>query len=134
MKKYTVMTRMELAEKLAAWLEQNWRREPFPRVDFAILDGEGDSFTEEEIEDIKWNVSGWYGIKKAPDLGFDSTELILIADYYGGGCLNICQFYDGIDGYLLVQDLKTLIGNTLNVQETCPPETKLFVEWNENGV
>lgn len=131
MAKYSVMTRLELAEKLASWLESNWKSVSFPRVDFAILDGEGDSFTEEECKAIKWGVNGWYGIKKAPDLGFVSTDLILVADYYGGGCLNVCQLYDGIDKDRLVKELETVIGNTLNVQEVCPPETKLFVEFIE---
>lgn len=129
MGKYSVMTGPELAKEITSrFYNGNELKHPFVEVDFAILDGDGYSFTEEECEEIKWNVSGWYGIKTV-DLGFDSDCLVVVADYYGGSCLRIREFHNRISRDEFLEQIDTLIGEVLNVQEVCTPETKLFIEF-----
>lgn len=45
-----------------------------------VLAADGD-----DLETVDTNSTAWYGIHKV-DTGFDSEDLYLVVDYYGGGC------------------------------------------------
>jgi hypothetical protein len=62
-------------------VENKW----FPVVDFAIIDGEKVEAEKMNLERIQKEASEWYGIRKI-DSGFNSENLELVANYYGGGC------------------------------------------------
>lgn len=98
----------------------------FTDCDFCIIDGENVNCT---FNYVKSRAEQWYGIK-AVDTGFDSTELVLIADYYGGSCPSMAEIWSGMYTYEGVADLieKTLL-NTLNVQEAANPDTMLLTEF-----
>lgn len=121
----------ELAQKLAGLLDsESLTRYPFPAFDFAIVDVEGSEFSEEELEyTARAKATGWYGVK-APDFGFGSSNLVLFADYYGGGCAGICQLYNGISQEDLAEDIKKFILETLTIQEIAKEDTMLIVDFN----
>ena len=62
----------------------------FPDCDFAVIDSENANKSFDELRDDNY---GWYGIK-AVDTGFDSADLILFSDYYGGGCASFCSIWE----------------------------------------
>lgn len=101
--------------------------ENIPGCDFAIADSlvpEGAS-----LEDIRDSSSGWYGMKKF-DAGFDSTDLCLIADYYGGGCAEITQLFEGMDDDDIADEIERIILGTFNVCESAHRDTELIVEFH----
>ena len=55
----------------------------FINCDFCAIDGYDEDMS---IEELKNEASSWHGIK-AIDTGFDNSNLDVICDYYGGGCL-----------------------------------------------
>ena len=101
--------------------------ENIPGCDFAIAD----SLAPEDasLEDIRDSSSGWYGMKKF-DAGFDSTDLCLIADYYGGGCAVITQLFDGMDDDDIADEIERIILGTFNVCESAHSDTELIVEFD----
>ena len=130
-KTLAIGTVSELAEKIAGMVfdvrgNPVWTDE-FHGVDFCVLDQDP---TEEELADLellKSGVSGWYGIK-AVDTGFDSADLILFADYYGGGGPAFCSIWtDMPDSSTVIRDV---ILESLNVVEgPVAKDTKLFIEF-----
>lgn len=68
---------------------------------------------------------GWYGIKVMRP-GFNSKCLILIADYYGGGCAAMCQLR--ADGLFWLKDLERLLLDSLSYNEIATTRTLLYVE------
>lgn len=64
----------------------------FHDCDFAVAN---DMYlTNYTLEEILINSDGWYGIKRI-DAGFDSENMELITDYYGGGCATLTSvMYD----------------------------------------
>ena len=101
--------------------------ENIPGCDFAIAD----SLVPEDasLEDIRDSSSGWYGMKKF-DAGFDSTDLCLIADYYGGGCAVITQLFEGMDDDDIADEIERIILGTFNVCESAHSDTELIVEFH----
>lgn len=98
-----------------------------PECDFCIVDDDNAKYTLKELHS---KAEGWYGLKVVNG-GFDSNCLVVMTDYYGGGCANIAQIWD--DGIVLsdeiTQDLCRTIGNTLNMQELTDNGTVLLVEF-----
>lgn len=122
-----VCTIRELANELAKSIDRESVIDSrFTECDFSIIDIEDES---DDLEYIKSGASGWYGIKKL-EAGFDSSDLLLLCDYYGGGCPNLIQIWEGMDGAVEHSQsiLDGLLG-CLNVQETAKPETTLIVEF-----
>lgn len=62
--------------------------------DFALTSCSEFNDSEQDLENLKMSTSGWYGIKTV-DCGFDSTDMVIAADYYGGGVAAIRNVYDG---------------------------------------
>lgn len=122
-------------EEIAAYLVKDLIKDKyitssskFYDCDFAIVD-----MTEEEIEELTLeyiynNSTGWYGIKHI-DTGFDSNDLDLFADYYGGSCGVYNNIYDGMKNDECINVVKDLIISTLSVVECykCKEDTLLIV-------
>lgn len=122
-----VCTIRELANELAKSIDsESVVDSQFTECDFAIIDSD---IQTDDLEYIKSGASGWYGIKKL-ETGFDSTDLLLLCDYYGGGCPNLIQIWEGMDGAVEHSQsiLDGLLG-CLNVQETAKPEIVLIVDF-----
>lgn len=98
-----------------------------PECDFCIIDDDNAKYTLKELHS---KAGGWYGLKVVNG-GFNSDCLVVMSDYYGGGCANIAQLWnDGFgpsDG--TIQDLCQMIENTLNEQESASYDTILLVEF-----
>lgn len=63
------------------------KMEDFTPYDFAVMDTAAFEETPEDLRRIADCSEGWYGIKRV-DTGFDSNELQIVADYYGGAVLH----------------------------------------------
>lgn len=102
----------------------------FPVFDFAIVD----SAEDEDLETVRLNARGWYGLKKV-NTHFDSKDdLLLVSDYYGGGCANTLFVVEGEQNDTVAKAIEKMITNTLDVCEVIDSETKLIVEMYEGGV
>ena len=78
----------------------------FPDCDFALISSDE---VDMGIKHLSETASGWYGIK-AVDTGFDSADLILFSDYYGGGCASFCSIWEELWCY---QDASEAIEKTI---------------------
>lgn len=109
--KYLVGTIRELAEYLSRSVDIGNMK--FSDCDFAIAE-----FDDcDELEIVKWNSSGWFGVKQM-DTGFDNEDMILFADYYGGYCSHIKSLYDGMTGEEMIDAIASLIRDTLGEFES----------------
>ena len=102
--------------------------ENFPNCDFSIVDTEtygkklfGESFTRALL-----SAGDWYGIK-AVDTGFNSLDLTLICDYYGGGAAHIAALYFGLEKDCAMDYILSAIKNTLSVKEYCISDSTLLI-------
>lgn len=98
-----------------------------PECDFCII---GDDNAKYTLKELHSKAEGWYGLKVVNG-GFNSDCLVVMSDYYGGGCANIAQIWnDGFgpaDG--TIHDLSLMIENTLNERESASYNTVLLVEF-----
>lgn len=61
--------------------------------------------------------------------GWDSECLMLISDYYGGGCASMATFFDDCNQYYSISDtILNLILDTLHCSEAATKDTLLIVE------
>lgn len=122
-----VCTIRELAEELAKSIDcESVVDSQFSECDFATIDGCDQS---DDLKRVKSDASGWYGIKKL-ETGFDSPDLLLLCDYYGGGCPNLIQIWEGMNG--AVEHPKYILDGLLgclNAQEAAKPDTVLIVDF-----
>lgn len=119
-------TARELAEYMADFLSSESHIDEesnFYDCDFAVANTKA----EGELDEIAASSSGWYGIKKI-DTGFDSGNLDLFADYYGGGCGVFRSLFDGMSRTTIVEELECMLLHTLNCQEVCHPDTQIILE------
>lgn len=101
----------EFGEWLSEYIERNVLTggKRFPDCDFAIVDG----VDATDLKETANKTGDWYGIK-AIDAGFDSDLLMLISDYYGGGCASMCtisQYDTEIAESIAEMVLDSLISN-----------------------
>lgn len=137
MKQYKLCTIKEFAEYITdiilAQTENNKTyiyEIPLPDYDFAVADEgrEGKS-----LKEIALNSEGWYGMKKF-EVGFESTALCLITDYYGGYCAKIAQIYDGEDKDNIIKDITEMIVGSLYTDMSANKDTEIIVEWNTSEI
>ena len=129
--KLATCTIAELATNLAERIDFDDNCEPFAKCDFGIIT-EADA-AEDDLEYVRSGVNGWYGIKDI-DTGFSSECLVLIADYYGGGCASMSQVWaDDLGINYAAHDIEQMLLDTLNTQEVAKPETLLLVEFLGEG-
>lgn len=126
--KLMLCTASELSEFLAGKIDgHNVLGNVFPDCDFSILDSDCD-MENENLEYIASSANAWCGVK-AIDAGFDSDCLMLISDYYGGGCASMATFFDDCNQYYSISDsILNLILETLHCFETATKDTLLIVE------
>lgn len=134
MKQYKLCTIKEFAEYIADIIysarenKHLWNLQ-LPDYDFVIADEEREHKTLAEIVD---DSSGWYGMKKF-DAGFDSNDLCLITDYYGGGSAVITQIWDGYNREGNIRNIENMIVKSLELSENNGENTEIIVEW-EDGI
>lgn len=61
--------------------------------DFALFDDK-EPLDRIVLSTLKLSMNGWYGIKTA-DCGFNSEDLVVVSDYYGGGVVSARNIFDG---------------------------------------
>lgn len=122
MNKIEYLTIRELAEKIIRKMDAE------SSIDLANVDCDF-AFVGDKNVSYK-DARGWYGIKRVK-LGFDSTAVNLVCDYYGGSDAQICSIYDDLLDYC-INDVKRMIANTLESEsEYSSDEDLLIVEWIE---
>lgn len=123
-----VMTVRQVAEHIAGQINlEDVLKTEFPTCDYGLIDTDGETvFDQEELEFLHSGVCDWYGIKNV-NTGFDPFVLVLIADYYGGGCAELAQIYDGISLDDAVKEITRIVVDSLNVQETGVTEDTLLI-------
>lgn len=132
---YAIMSVRELADVLAREIDMyNVIKNPFYGCDFAMIDPD----IADEIDDIeryaKYETIGWYGIKSV-DPGFDSTDLLVISDRYGGGGAAMATLWNDMDAYDAdpAETIMTCILQTLNMCETAHEASMLIVEFSKGA-
>lgn len=116
----------ELAEYYADLILKDGKfNENIPDCDFAIVDDYEENAT---LEEIHGSASGWHGMKRF-DIGFDSYDLCVATDYYGGGCVQATQLFDGMGRETIANEIRRIIIGTLNVFEVAERNTELIVEF-----
>lgn len=125
-----VLTIKGLAEEIVNRIDtEHILKERFPACDYGVIDVEGETeFDQEELEFLRSGICGWYGIHPV-DTGFDSEDLVLVADYYGGGSARLVQLFDGIDKAGAATDICRTIVDSMKFQEEADENTTLLVEF-----
>lgn len=100
------------------------KAEDFTPYDFVVMDTAAFEEDPEDLEYVADCSEGWYGIKKI-DTGFDSNELQIIADYYGGGCTAFLSLDPEEDYETAVQSVTDLILQSM-CMERCSKDTILI--------
>lgn len=98
--------------------------ENFTPYDFAVMDTAAFEETPEDLRRVADYSEGWYGIKKV-DTGFDSNELQIVADYYGGGCAAFLSLDPKEDYEIAIQFVTNLILQSM-CMERCSKDTILI--------
>ena len=93
--------------------------EEFPNCDITDCFGDG-----ETIEAQHRGASSWHGIMRIKT-GFDSDEVILAADYYGGGKLHVDTVVFGAG----VEEVASIIANLLAETMDLDGDEPLMVEF-----
>lgn len=102
------------------------KMEDFTPYDFAVMDTAAFEETPEDLRRVADCSEGWYGIKKV-DTGFDSNELQIVADYYGGGCAAFLSLDPKEDYEIAIQFVTNLILQSM-CMERC---SKRISDWEE---
>lgn len=112
--KFMLGTIEEVAKKLYKTNAEDFR-DRFIESDFAVANLD---FSDEDLETIANNSTGWYGIKKLKT-GFDCYKdfVDLFADYYGGGCGVYRLVEDYGNDKDIIDTIKEMIIETLSHQE-----------------
>lgn len=98
----------------------------FPDCDFALISPDE---VDMGIEHLSETASGWYGIK-AFDPGFDSADLMLFSDYYGGGAASFCSIWEE-EWYCsdVAEIIRKTILDTLQCGESATKDSMLIVDF-----
>ena len=98
----------------------------FQGFDFAV---DSDFFHDSTLEDMKTEASGWYGCHSV-NLGFDSWDIELASNYYGGGAACIREIGVGEDKETVIEEIIALILNPVRDTENqlFSREDRIFVE------
>lgn len=120
-----IITVAEMATKIHEKLNGEYHSGiRFNGVDFVLCDPDD----EETLEEIYHTAGGWWGVKKI-EMGFDSSDLILGVDYYGGGCARILQLWSGCESFNPVEMILETILESVECSEIIHRTSKVLVEW-----
>lgn len=117
----------EIAAESAKSIKYGARRWQFIDFDFALADIEiEDVGSINDLTDFAFRCEGWYGIKYV-DTDFDSCDLTLIGDYYGGSCMCCQQIYEGMSDEEVKEAIASLILNVLDFNGIGASENTVIV-------
>ena len=74
-----------------------------------------------------WEATDWYGVKQV-DLGFDSEDIILAADYYGGSFARIMQIYGGEETDMIRSELLDMLSEVMADEGIVTADTPVLYE------
>lgn len=130
--RYILATVTDLAECIAGQINtERVLSKKFPSCDFAMVDVDKADVDADKVFDLAEHADGWYGIKRV-STGFDSYNLCLVSDYYGGGCASFRQLFDGIDRREAVEAIRDMILETIRFQEEAYENTMLIADFGED--
>lgn len=94
--KYMLLKIGEFATLLANKINKSDRLVKDIRFTYDFALSSFDEFVDhdQDLDELKASTSGWYGIKTC-DCGFDSSDMVVVADYYGGGVAILRSMYLG---------------------------------------
>ena len=95
----------------------------FPDVDFSFVCENVNK--DSKITELRHEQH--FGIKAVK--GFDSNELNLMCDFYGGGCFHTTTIAEDDRYFDIYNKIMKLVIDTLNDYEGCSPDDMLYVEW-----
>ena len=124
--KYMYGTIREVAEYIAEELTEKGFSIPFSKFrDFDFSLEIDDVTLQNPLVEEKYKACEWYGMKHI-NTGFDSNDMDLIADYYGGGCAQILQLESGMEKDEIASCLTgTMVLTALNSGYTCESDVIL---------
>lgn len=129
-KRVTVCTLADFIDIIAIKIHDNdiprkiFPAKYFPDVDFSFVCGEVNK--DSKITEL-WHEKH-FGIKAIKS--FESNELNLMCDFYGGGCLHITTIAED-DRFIDIHNkVMKLVVDTLNDYEGCSPYEMLYVKWS----
>ena len=103
----------------------------FPKISFATCVNEyGKTNISQlvKLEDI--DVSVWFGI--CPINEFNSNDLELICNYYGGGCATMCVLFDGMSQYEIEKELAKMIQESTEMSGFGVSKDEIiYVQWDD---
>ncbi len=94
--KYMLLAIGEFATSLANKISKSDRLVKDIRFTYDFALSSFDEFVDhdQDLDELKASTSGWYGIKTC-DCGFDSSDMVVVVDYYGGGVAILRSIYEG---------------------------------------
>lgn len=96
-----------------------------PLISFCLVDKDPKDY--KNLSDLARDCSGWYGLKEIEEPAFDSSDLILYGDYFGGGCAHLVQISDGFPEKCAISDIILFLKNILDYNgEYFPNSTYLW--------
>ena len=103
----------------------------FPKVAFAARVNEWNKVEispDVALENI--TTSSWFGIH--PVTGFDSTDLDLICNYYGGGCASLTSLFDGLSQEEIEEELAKIIQDSTEMGGVgVAKDEMIYVQWDD---
>lgn len=94
--KYMLLAIGEFATSLANKISKSDRlvKDIGFTYDFALSSFDEFVDHDQDLDELKASTTGWYGIKTC-DCGFDSSDMVVVSDYYGGGVAILRSIYEG---------------------------------------
>ena len=125
--KYMLLTIDEFTDYLADKICDAWIKVKDIRFiyDFALSSYDDFNESNQNLEELKASTSGWYGIRTC-DCGFDSDEMAVVADYYGGGCLTVSS--------ISVDDEKDVVKGKLFAKLTYVFFNEVISAWKDDVI
>ena len=103
----------------------------FPNVSFAARVNEYNKIEisqDVKLDDIE--ACSWLGIQ--PVKGFDSMNLDLVCNYYGGGCASLTSLFDGMSQDEIEEELAIMIqGSTEMGGVGVDKDEMIYVQWDD---
>lgn len=136
-KNVTICTAQDFVKILAQKIIDNdilQKKDPenyFPNVAFAARVNEYNKIEisqDVKLDDIE--TCSWFGIH--PVKGFDSMDLDLVCNYYGGGCATMCTLFDGMSQDEIEEELGKMIQESTEMGGVgVEKDEMIYVQWDD---